>query len=351
MNITRRQRKIFEYIRKSEGVSRSDISGFLRKELQEEFSHMTIVRDLEVLLEQELIVKKGKGRAVRYQENVFNEGLRFIDVEHYFSLPPDERTLPVQTFSNTVFALFEKPVFSEDELQKLDALNEQYVKRFSALTPAQMKREFERLTIEFSWKSSHIEGNTYSMPETETLIKEHKEAEGHTKEEAKMILNHKYALEYIRDRKSEFQNITVGKIENIHALAVEGLGVEKGLRKKPVRITGTKYLPMDNPYHIREAMDRLADLLASIKNPYARSLASVLLVSYIQPFEDGNKRTARLLGNAVLMAGNTCPISYRSASDTEYKKAVLLFYEQNNFRYFREIFLEQFEFAVENYFI
>ena len=76
----------------------------------------------------------------------------------------------------------------------------------------------------------------------------------------------------------------------------------------------------------------------------------MLLIAYIQPFVDGNKRTARLLGNALLMANNACPLSFRSVDEAEYKKDLIVFYEQNSLRAFKELFIEQFKFAVENYF-
>ncbi len=50
-----------------------------------------------------------------------------------------------------------------------------------------------------------------------------------------------------------------------------------------------------------------------------------LLISYIQPFEDGNKRTARTVGNALLLAADYCPLSYRSADEIEYKKGMIYF--------------------------
>jgi hypothetical protein len=62
-----------------------------------------------------------------------------------------------------------------------------------------LKKEYERLTVELNWKSSHIEGNTYSLLETEALLKDRQEASGHSKEEAIMILNHKKTLDYIRE--------------------------------------------------------------------------------------------------------------------------------------------------------
>ena len=74
------------------------------------------------------------------------------------------------------------------------------------------------------------------------------------------------------------------------------------------------------------------------------------MISYIQPFEDGNKRTGRILANAILFANNYCPLSYRSIDENEYKKAVIIFYENNSLDYFKELFVNQFRFAVEQYF-
>jgi len=76
----------------------------------------------------------------------------------------------------------------------------------------------------------------------------------------------------------------------------------------------------------------------------------ISLISYIQPFEDGNKRTARLAGNAILLANNVCPLSFRSIEESDYKKATLLFYEQNNARFLKELFISQFKFSINNYF-
>jgi len=101
-----------------------------------------------------------------------------------------------------------------------------------------------------------IEGNTYSLLETEQLIKNQQEASGHSKEEAVMILNHKKALDYIGSNKNEFQNVSVSKIENIHSLIVDSLNVTKNLRKSLVGITGTNFKPLDNEYQIKEAFGK-----------------------------------------------------------------------------------------------
>jgi Fic family protein len=94
----------------------------------------------------------------------------------------------------------------------------------------------------------------------------------------------------------------------------------------------------------------LIAVINKTENPIEKALITVLMIAYIQPFEDGNKRTSRILSNAILLANQYCPLSYRSVDEIEYKKAIILFYEQNNVSYFKELFLEQFKQAINKYF-
>ena len=94
----------------------------------------------------------------------------------------------------------------------------------------------------------------------------------------------------------------------------------------------------------------MCELVNNKESIFEKALLLLVLISYIQPFVDGNKRTARIVSNAVLMNYNYCPISYRTVDAVEYKKAMLLFYEQNNISSFKEIFIDQFRFAVNTYF-
>ena len=94
----------------------------------------------------------------------------------------------------------------------------------------------------------------------------------------------------------------------------------------------------------------MCNLVNSRDNIFEKALISLFYISYIQPFNDENKRTARIVSNAQLIGAGYCPISFRTVDSIEYKKAMLLFYEQNNITAFKKIFIEQFEFAVNNYF-
>lgn len=210
--------------------------------------------------------------------------------------------------------------------------------------------EMERLGIDLSWKSSQIEGNTYTLLETERLLNEKKEAKGKSRDEAIMLLNHKEALKFILSEPYYLNILTVGRIEDVHSILIKDLNVDKNIRNRRAGITGTNYKPLDNAFQIREAMEQTCRLINSKTNVFDKTLLILALLSYIQPFTDGNKRTARIVANAILIANRYCPISFRTIDSIEYKKAMLLFYEQNNLNAFKQIFMEQFEFAVNTYF-
>ncbi|MBU1159823.1 Fic family protein [Patescibacteria group bacterium] len=348
--LTKRQLEILEFIRKNEKTGNQSIRALIVKKFGD-ISRITVVRDLEALLQAGLIKKEGRGRNVVYLEAVNNKLLRFVDPEIYFKKGPDERDVAFLNFNFEVIDSLKKDIFSKEEIKNLEKINSAYQKRIKKLSQQELEREWERLTIELSWKSSRIEGNTYSLIDTEVLIKENKEAEGHKKEEAAMIINHKKTLDYIFANPKKFKKISLREIENLHSLIVKNLSVKTGLRKKLVGIVGTRYRPLDNYYQVREAMEKTIKAVNNSKDPFSKALAAILLISYIQPFEDGNKRTARLLGNALLYAHSACPLSFRSVNESDYKKAVIIFYEQMSARFFKELFVEQFKFAVDNYFL
>jgi len=246
--------------------------------------------------------------------------------------------------------LKEVKIFSEHEKRTLQGLKDEYQNNIANLSPTLYQKELERLTIELSWKSSQIEGNTYSLLETERLFKEQKEAENKTKEEATMLLNHKDTISYLLDNKSLAKQINLRTIEEIHSLLIKDLGVSRNIRRRSVGVTGTAYKPLDNEHQIRESLEQMCDVINSKKSGFEKALIAVSFISYLQPFEDGNKRTGRMISNALLIADDACPLSYRSVDSLDYKKAMLLFYEQNNLAVFKEIFIEQNTFGVKNYF-
>lgn len=348
MNLTKRQLEILDFIQENQSAKRADIESYINS-VGDKTSKVTIIRDLDVLLGQKLINKTGQARSIVYSPANKNQLLRKYNVAEYFKTDSDLRKIKYSQFNFDIFNSL-SGIFTPKEISELEQTNNIFRQKVKKLSPMALRKEFERLMIELSWKSSQIEGNTYSLLDTEVLIKDNVEAEGHNKEEAIMILNHKKALEYIFENRDYFRELTLLKLEDLHSILIDNLNVSKGLRKSPVGIVGTNYKPLFNQHQIKEAIERLIEKINSIKNPIEKALIAVLMISYIQPFEDGNKRTGRILANAILLANNYCPLSYRSIKEAEYKKAVIIFYENNSLDYFKKIFVEQFKFAVDKYF-
>ncbi|MBU1167456.1 Fic family protein [Patescibacteria group bacterium] len=348
MAINNRQKSILEFVDTKQKASAQEVISHLVSSGFEKASKATVLRDIALLLEKDLIKKVGSKRNVIYKTKTENPLLKYFDVKEYYKTVADLRTVK-ENYQPEILPHLES-LFSDREIKHLTSLNNEYQKRKAKLSETALRKEFERITIEFTWKSSRIEGNTYSLVDTEVLIKQNKPAPGHSKEETQMILNHKEAVEYIFSKPKVFEKISAQKIRTIHSLAVKDLGIETGLRKSIVGITGTKYKPIDNQHQISDAISQTCRVINRTKEPISKALIGVLMISYIQPFMDGNKRTARITSNALLNAYNWAPISYRSVDEAEYKKAMLLFYEQNSANYFKELFVQQFEFSVNNYF-
>ncbi len=325
-------------------------SGEVHKEFASATSYATIKRTISQLLAKNHLVSTGIGKGTRYFISPSYELLYPIDLDNYYKKEIDERQVR-EEFNHDIFDLLARvEILSKSELTWLSELQVKYTANISQLSEFEFRRELERLAIDLSWKSSQIEGNTYSLLETERLLKEKETASGKTKEEAVMLLNHKDAIDFIVDNPDYLIPLTISKIEDIHSLLVKELAVDKNLRRRRVGISGTNYRPMDNEFKIREALLSTCDLVNRKENVFEKALLILLLISYIQPFMDGNKRTARIVSNAILMSCNHCPMSFRTVDSVGYKKAMLLFYEQNNLSKFKEIFISQFEFAVKTYF-
>ena len=341
-----RQAEIIDYIKNNKEVSSSDIISFLGGEVERK----TLQRDLKDLQEQSLVFQKGSGRSVVYSLSEIFDILKSVDIEKYFQKNYEQREVK-ETFNFDVFQILENDVFTPEEDEKLQSLHQKFVKNFSRYdSQTLINKEFERIMIEFSWKSSAIEGNTYSLLSTEALIKENIKEKGKTEEETQMILNHKDAFNESIQNKKAFLKLQYADVEYIHTILTKKLNVSRNVRNLPVGITGTKYKPLDNSFQIEEALEEMVKLINKKDSFFEKSFLSLILISYIQAFEDGNKRTARMFSNAILLAHNSIPLSYRAVDVAEYKKASLLFYEINNIYYFKKIFMQQFEDAVSNYF-
>lgn len=342
--LTPRQEQILEFIALHGPAQGQEIKKSL------EASQATLNRELKVLVDLFWIERMGAGRSTAYKVSQKYQYLFPIDLKKYYQKGVEERKIR-ESFNFEIFNdLSNIKCFNQDEIKQLEVSQKKYEKKIKTISSTLLQKEWERFTIELSWKSAEIEGNTYDLLETEALFKYQKKAVGKPELDATMLLNHKEALDFIFQNRADFSSINIILIENLHRILIKNLNVSFNIRNRLIGITGTKYRPLDNPYQIREGLESLCLAVNKKDNFFEKALLLVIGISYLQPFEDGNKRTSRLLANAILMSGNHCPLSYRSIDQIDYKKALLLFYEQNNIEPFKNIFIEQYEFAVENYF-
>jgi len=205
---------------------------------------------------------------------------------------------------------------------------------------------YSRLLIELSWNSSRLEGNTYSLLETERLLELGEAAEGKDALEAQMILNHKAAIEMLVDQADEigFNRYT---ILNLHALLSDNLLTDPQaggrLRRIPVGIDGTVYHPLEVPQLIVECFEAILDTAAAITDPFEQAFFVLVHLAYLQCFEDVNKRVSRLAANISLIRGNLCPLSFVDVPERAYIDGVLGIYELNRVELLRDVFVWAYE--------
>jgi len=341
------EKRILDFVQDNPNVSSSEI----HKSTGGEVSLATIKRAISRLVSNKILDAVGQGRATRYRLSLFYRLFQDIDTEEYYQDEIDEREI-IEEFNFSLLddILPEAELFNDEELAYLNELQSRFAKSISTLGPTETEKEFERLAIDLSWKSSQIEGNTYSLLETERLLKEKQTASGKTQQEAIMLLNHKEAIDFIIQNPHYLTPIAIAKIEDIHTILTQELQVERSIRKRRVGISGTNYRPLDNAFQITDALTKSCQIINNKTNVFEQALLSLILISYIQPFVDGNKRTARIVSNAILLGHGYCPVSFRTVDSIDYKKAMLLFYEQNNITAMKKIFIEQYAFAVRTYF-
>lgn len=199
-----------------------------------------------------------------------------------------------------------------------------------------------RLLIDLSWNSSRLEGNTYSLLETKRLIELGENASGKNAADAQMILNHKDAIEYMTESTNE-TTISSHEVCSIHALLSENLlgdpSASGRLRDIAVGISGTTYLPLENAHVLKECFDIFIKKLNRIEDPFEQSFFALVHLSYMQAFEDVNKRTARLVANIPLIMKNLKPLSFIDVIQNEYVMSLLGVYEKNDVSLLRDLYV------------
>ena len=208
------------------------------------------------------------------------------------------------------------------------------------------RKILQRLLIDLSWNSSRLEGNTYTLLDTQRLLSQGHAADNKSAAEAQMILNHKEAIEFIVDSADEigFNRYT---ITNLHALLSNNLlpdpGASGRLRTFAVGIAKSVFTPLAIPQQIEEFFHLVLEKASQIEDPFEQALFVMVQLPYLQPFDDVNKRVSRLAANIPLTKRNLAPLSFVDVPQDLYIQGLLGIYELQRVDLLKDVFLWAYE--------
>ncbi|NWD48404.1 Fic family protein [Pseudomonas gingeri] len=297
----------------------------------------TVKRHLEALVNSGHVIQEGRTRSTRY---------RLVDTRE--SQPAPVSTGPVWSAQSlSLRRRLEQPLAMRHAVTYQRTFVDNYIPNQSSLLPTSLattlmeegrmrgqqpagtyaRKVLEPLLIDLSWSSSRLEGNRYSLLATEELFKS-----GVTGGDldAVMLLNHKAAIEFMVDAVPSY-GLTTPVIQNLHALLMQDLLADSGglgtIRQKIVNISDTTYLPSQVPSLLGEMLECILEKARQIKNPVESAFFLWVNLAYLQPFDDGNKRTSRLAANVPLMLYNSAPLSFLDMDVRDYAHAMMGVYE------------------------
>lgn len=344
------------------GLSRRQISNKLDILL----NNKTLQRRLAALIDDGHIIRTGDRKLARYYPpQVFLEtdkGQLKDNSAHIFSALAQKKLI----FLDKPLYTRRRVSYNRDFLDSYVPNQSQYVsqKRVKALMEAGKRFDeqlaagtyarqiLQRLLIDLSYNSSRLEGNTYSRLDTEKLVEEGIAAEGKVHEETVMIMNHKEAIQFLVENAEniELNSLT---IRNLHHLLSQDLLANPqacgNIRTLQVDIGRSSYKPLDNPHVLKELFELILQKAKKIKNPFEQSFFLLIHLSYLQPFEDVNKRTSRLSCNIPLIQANLCPLSFTDVAQDDYTAALLCIYEKNDVEPMQELFVWAYHRSCEQY--
>jgi Fic family protein len=316
----------------------------IRRKVAPTVSPPTIWRALRKLTEKNKIEVSGKGRRTAYS-------LAGATVVRAYLQTPYNRRPPTSYNKGFIDSYNPNQTFY---LNEADRRKLQTAGKPNSVLPAgtYARRILERLLVDLSWASSRMEGNTYSILETERLIRFGEEAPGKDRKEAVMILNHKEAIQYVVENLS---TITISRTDifNIHALLSSGLLIDPAmagrLRRMAVGISYSNYRPPEDHFEINEEFDLLIQKAGAITDPFEQSFFLLVHLPYLQAFEDINKRTSRIASNIPLLKADLAPMSFLAMNDRDYVDGLIGVYELNNVSLLRDAYVEAYYASAQQY--
>jgi Fic family protein len=320
----------------------------------------SLQRRLERLHEQGQITLSGKTRSTLYHL-VRDSG------EREGKAQPDKSLVPLTTGGRKILTMISRPkqqrspvdynryflqlyrpnidsYLTADEKIKLAEIGK--TARFDQPPGTYARETLNRLVIDLSWNSSRLEGNSYTLLDTERLISLGEPDDSKSAAEAQMILNHKDAVEFIAQAANGigFNRYT---ILNLHALLSNNLLPDPAaagrLRTLRAGIHQSVYTPLAIPQQIEEMFSLMLEKAEHIKDPFEQAFFIMVQLPYLQPFDNINKRVARLAANIPLNRQNLAPLSFIDVPNDIYTQGMIGVYELNRFELLKDVFLWAYE--------
>ncbi|MCH9609585.1 MAG: hypothetical protein S4CHLAM45_15170 [Chlamydiales bacterium] len=311
---------------------------------EEHSSERSYRRWLSQLCDEGLVKKVGQKRGTRYEAIEAQSSINYVKLPLSKRKPTAYHPSWLESYIPNKSAYL--PPQTQDELK---TMGERAGREAPAGTYA--RHVYHRLLIDLSYNSSRLEGNTYSLLETERLLLEGKCAEGKLDEEKVMILNHKEAIRYLVENGDKI-TICEKTILTLHYLLSEGLVSNEyagKIRDHGVRIGGSTYIPYENPRDLQMIFQQICQKASQITSPFEQSFFLLVHLSYLQGFIDVNKRTARLCANLPLIQKNVVPLSFNAIEKEHYITSIIAIYELNDITPLLDLFLSSYERSCELY--
>lgn len=331
-------------------------------QLGSDFAERSVRRWLNELIKDDQIAKMGKKRGTYYQVTSQEKIIHpLIEREFLFSKQVDtalqyvEKPLfqrnPVTYSKKWIDAYQPNHTFylTEDQRKKLKNVGKPELNEMPAGTYA--RKIYDRLMVELSYNSSRLEGNTYSLGDTEKLILEGIDTAGKLTTEKLMILNHKEAIRYLVDNAHRIE-INFNSICTLHYLLSDNLILTKDsgkMRDHSVKISSSTYIPLDDSTRLKNQLNYICGIAKKINDPHEQSFFLLVHIAYLQAFSDVNKRTARLSANIPLIRYNLYPIAFHKISKDDYISAMIVIYELNDPRALAELYTFSYLYTAQEY--
>jgi Fic family protein len=330
--------------------------------LKDAISRRSLQRRLSELVKGERLITEGGSRSTRYllpkaitnaepEQNYVRLSPSGAEVRELVRRPEIERP-PIG--NNREFLDHYRP----NESSYLTSETISHLARIGATPDAERpagtyaRHILDRLLVDLSWASSRLEGNTYSLLDTQRLIEFGEAAQGKDAAETQMILNHKAAVEFMVDLKDELE-FNRQNILNFHAILSDNLLADPNasgrLRRIAVGIGNSVYHPLEVPQLIEECFQQVVDTAAAIRNPFEQAFFAMVHLPYLQPFEDVNKRVSRLAANIPFIRQNLSPLSFIDVPERAYVDGLLGVYELNRVDLLRDVFVWAYERSAQRY--